>query len=158
MERYCIVEAAPATEVGNMKTSRSKNDLGRVRFGKAYAEVKAWLEIGCIKYTIIFVPVLLSLALLLNVYQKWQRNLLFCEVIQPKISLAEVSGILDKYGKFGTAQYEQGEDTLILLVIPLDFTAMRYGGRGLELAFRDDALGSVIERYHLEDGIRNLCE
>jgi hypothetical protein len=143
-----------------MKVSGFKKYSNYTQFGKVYDEVKAWSKIGCVKYTIIFIFVLLLWLLLLPRYQRWQREWLFCEVIKPGMPSTEVLEMLDQYGEFGINQYEQGEDTLMLLVAPNESwgTSMRYGVRELELGFRDGVLIGITERYHLEDDIRNLCK
>lgn len=148
----------PDTYITAYKQNRIQNL--RLENYNACNEVKAWLKTGCAKYTLILLLILFLWLFLLPRYQRWQREWLFCEVIKPGMSSIEVLEILDQHGEFGVNRYDRGEDTFMVLVSPFENwgTEMRYGGRGLELNFRDGILGSVIERYHLEDGIRNVCE
>jgi hypothetical protein len=123
-------------------------------------EVTTWIKAGFAKYSIILFLLSISLVLLLNAFQRSQRKQLFCEVIKPGMSLTEVLGTIEKFGEFGTSQFQQNEKTIILYVLPLNNfgTAMHYGKRGLELGFRDGILDGVVETYRLEDDIRILCE
>jgi hypothetical protein len=75
------------------------------------------------------------------------------------MSSKEVLLIIDQHGKFSKAQFDNSEETTILIGPFVDFrTSLIYGGRGLELKFRNDILLNAIEKYKLEDGIYELCE
>ena len=137
------------------------------------------IEKGCYKYFFILAGAAAILSMFAYFFQRWQRHHLFCEEIKTGMSESEVLSIMDRFGEFeifkfdvfdsdegtfefGSPKYDNtdnGEGTMVLVQPMNNYkTSIMYGSRGIELYFKKDSLYGVIERYHLEDGVYELCK